>query len=141
VFPVRVGLNDPQATDPHAAVQITPAPTGSFVVAAVSSAAVFTSMELGTAVEKEIAIGVDSIVRLTLLLCEGLLVTVALMVTEVPIGATDGAVKTVTAPSAVCAGASVPHAPLVMLPIPALIGSPEGIMPICSVEATSSALG
>jgi hypothetical protein len=39
-----------------------------------------------------IEIGTAIIVRLVLLLCDGLLVTAAVIVTEVPIGTTDGAV-------------------------------------------------
>ncbi len=134
------GLNDPHAVAPHVTVQITPAPTGSLVGVAERRAVVLTSTELGTARSKPIAIGVGRIVRLTLLLCEGLLVTVAVMVTEAPIGTAGGAVKTVAAPSAVWAGVSVPHTPFVILPVtgfppqvtaqstPALMASPVGSM-------------
>ena len=57
-------------------------------------AVVFTSSELGPAYPgtKERATGAEMIVRLTLLLCEALLVTVAETVTVVPMGITDGAV-------------------------------------------------
>jgi len=66
---VIVGLNDPQAVDPQVAVQIMPPLTGSFVTEAKRPAVVLISIELGTGVEVEndIAIGVDSTVKLTLL--------------------------------------------------------------------------
>jgi hypothetical protein len=118
------GLNDPQAADPQVAVQITPAFKGSFATFARRSAVVLISMELGGGTLSAIATGEVSTVRVMLLLCDGLLVTVAVMATVVPIGAADGAVKIVVAPSAVCAGASVPHAPFVTLP---LIGLPPQV--------------
>jgi hypothetical protein len=57
-------------------------------------AVVFTSSELGPACPgtKERERGTEMIVRLTLLLCEVLLVTVAVIVTVVPMGTADGAV-------------------------------------------------
>ncbi len=96
--------------------------------------------------------GTARIVKLALLLCDGLLVTDAVIVTVVPIGTADGAVKTVGAPSIVCVGLSVPHAPFVMLPVtgfpphmtvqstPALLLSPEGVMLNVSFELKESAL-
>ncbi len=111
-----VGLNEPQAPEPHVAVQITPPLRGSFVVRADSPVGVLISSEVGSPVVTiETAMGVESTVRLTVLDCEGLLVTVAVIVTVVPIGITDGAVNRLVAPSLVCAGESVPHAPLVIL--------------------------
>ena len=90
--------------------------------------------------------------RLTLLLCEGFCVTLAVMVTVVPMGVTDGAVYVAIPPSDVCAGDNVPHEPLLTLPVtgfppqattqftPASMLSPEGIMLSCTVEATTSEL-
>jgi hypothetical protein len=49
----------------------------------------------------DMEIGDVRIVRLVLLVCEGLLVTAAVMVTAFPMGATEGAVNNVMAPSAV----------------------------------------
>jgi hypothetical protein len=137
---VTAGLNDPQAAEPQVTVQITPPLVGSFVTEAANPSVVLIAIELAPILENSTAIGLDSTVRLTLLLCEGLLVTVAVMVTVVPIGTTDGAVNTLAAVSAVCAGVSVPQAPLVMLPVvglppqvtvqstPALATSLDGIM-------------
>jgi hypothetical protein len=89
-------------------------------------------------------------VRLTLVLCEGLLVTVAVMVTDALIGTTEGAVYVVACPSAVCAGDKVPQEPLAILPVtglppqvttqstPALVLSPVGIMLNFTAEAMAS---
>ncbi len=99
-----------------------------------------------------IAIGAESTVRLTLLVCDGLLVTAAVILTVFPIGETEGAVNTVAVPSPVCAGVSVPHEPLVILPvvgsppqvtvqsIPAFAMSLEGIMLSVAFEPIESAL-
>jgi hypothetical protein len=86
------GLNVPQALDPHVAVQATPPPAVSLVSCALTDNCVLTVREDGMA--EAIATPTDNcvIVRLTLLLCAGLLVTVEVMVTVVPIGTSDGAV-------------------------------------------------
>lgn len=91
---VCAGLNDPQAADPQVAVHNTPALLESFVTVTMSVAVVFTSSELGPANPgtKARESGAEMIVRLTLLLCEALLVTVAVIVTVVPMGTTDGAI-------------------------------------------------
>jgi len=149
--PVMAGLNEPQAFTPQLAVQITPAFATSFVVCALKAVFPLTASELGgTGGPNEMTIGKATIVKLTLLFCEGLLVTLAVMVTVVPIGTTEGAVKSVAAPSAVWTGVSVPHAPLVTLPLtgfppqvavqstPALMLSPVGIMLSVAVVATAS---
>jgi hypothetical protein len=97
-------LNDPQVDEPQLAVQISPAPMGSFVTWAAKCAVVLTTIEPGggaVVLSNAIAIGVGRIVKLTLLACDGLLVTVAVTVTVVPIGVTDGAVKFAVPPSAV----------------------------------------
>lgn len=138
---VVVELNDPHSGDPQLAVQISPVPRGSFVAIAARSAVVLTASEVGgNLLKNESVIGVGRIVKVTLLACDGLLVIVAVIVTVVPIGVTDGAVKTATPPSVVCAGVSVPHAPLVKIPVvglprqvtvqstPALMTSFDGIM-------------
>ena len=89
---VSVGLNEPQAlVEPQVAVQITPAPNGSLVTVAVGPSVALISREVAP-VEIKTPIGDATIVRLTLLLCAGLLVTVAVTVIAPPIGATDGAV-------------------------------------------------
>jgi hypothetical protein len=88
-------LKDPQAFDPHVAVQITPAPNGSFATWSLSDNIALTFKVLGSELldpEMEIAIGAGITVRLKLLLCDGLLVAVAVMVMELLIGTTDGAV-------------------------------------------------
>jgi hypothetical protein len=66
----------------------------SFVTVTRRFAVVFKSSELGPAYPgtKKRERGAEMIVRLTLLLCEALLVTVAVIVTVVPMGTTDGAV-------------------------------------------------
>jgi hypothetical protein len=66
----------------------------SFVTVTRRFAVVFKSSELGPAYPgtKERERGAEMIVMLTLLLCEALLVTVAVIVTVVPMGTTDGAV-------------------------------------------------
>lgn len=89
------GLNEPQTLEPQAAVKITPELVGSLVTWALTESAVFTSNELGTGVainDTETPTGDETIVRATLLLCDGLLVTVAVMVIAPPIGTADGAV-------------------------------------------------
>ena len=103
-LPERVvaGLNDPQAAPPQVAVHITPATFGSFVTVALRLlVAALICMELGGALDSDTAIGVERIVRLALLLWDGLLVTVAVTVTVAPTGATEGAVNRVAAPSCV----------------------------------------
>jgi hypothetical protein len=66
---------------------------GSFVTVAVSAVVVFTSIELSAALPVNvIEMGTARIVILVLLVCEGLLVTAAVIVTVVPIGTTEGAV-------------------------------------------------
>ncbi len=146
------GSNDPQDSEPQVAVQIMPEPIGSFETCAETNWVVFASSELGGVVVNWTVTGVARIVRLALLLCDGLLVTVAVIVTVVPTGTADGAVKTVGAPSPACAGLSVPHAPFVMLPVtgfpphitvqstPALALSPDGVMLNVSFELKESAL-
>ena len=86
------GLNEPQTLDPQAAVQTTPAFNGSLVTAAETTNGTLICREAGTAVVIATPIGDATIVRLTLLFCEGLLVTVAVTVMAPLIGATDGAV-------------------------------------------------
>jgi hypothetical protein len=98
---VVAGLNDPQAAAPQVAVHITPATFGSFVATAPRLVVVLTCKELGGMAKKDTAIGVERIVRLALLLWDGLLVTVAVIVTVAPAGATEGAVNRVVEPSAV----------------------------------------
>jgi hypothetical protein len=88
---VIVGLNDPQAFEPQVVVQITPASAGSLVTATEIPVAPLTCSELGTC-ESATVIGNGMIVMLTLLVCEGLLVTVAVIVTTFPIGTSEGAV-------------------------------------------------
>jgi hypothetical protein len=86
-------LNDPHAPEPQVAVQLTPASLGSFVTVAVKAVVAFTSIELSaTLLVNEIEMGTAMIVKLVLLICDGLLVTVAVIVTVVPIGTTEGAV-------------------------------------------------
>ena len=113
---------------------------------------VLTSRELGIgAVEVNATpMGAATMVRFALLLCEGLLVTVAMMVMDPPMGAMEGAVYVVTCPSAVCTGDKVPQAPLATLPVtglppqvttqstPALMLSPVGIMLNFTAEAIAS---
>jgi hypothetical protein len=148
-----VGLNEPQLEEPQLTVQINPALIGSFVTAPNSCTVVLATIESGAGVElpNATAIGVGRIVKVTLLVCDGLLVTVAVMVTVVPIGTTDGAVNNVFVPSDVWAGLSVPQAPLVKLPdvglprqvtvqsTPALVTSFDGIMLRFSLEPTERA--
>jgi hypothetical protein len=92
-----LGSNDPQALDPHVAVQITPAPNGSFVTWYRSGMVALISRVLGNGMVdgefvSKTATGAGMIVRLRLLLCDGLLVTVAVIVIELLVGTTDGAV-------------------------------------------------
>lgn len=88
------GLNDPQALDPQVAVKTTPAFNGSLVTWTLSCNVALTSRELGIGVAESNAtpIGAATMVRLTLLLCDGLLVSVAVMVMVVSMGTTEGAV-------------------------------------------------
>jgi hypothetical protein len=149
---VVVGLNEPHAPEPQVAIQATPAPTGSLVTDAVRFSVPPISNKLVTALEKEMATGVGRMVNRRSLVCEGSLVTEAVIVIDVPIGTAEGAVKVVAAPSAVCVGERVPHAPLVMLPVtglpphvtvqstPASALSPDGIMLSFSGEPMESAL-
>lgn len=86
-------LNDPHApVDPHEAVQITPALNGSLVTEEMRFSVALICREAGTAEVIATPIGDATMVRLSLLLCAGLLVTVAVTVIAPPIGATDGAV-------------------------------------------------
>jgi len=85
-------LKDPQAVPPQVAVQTTPAPVGSFVTWAATGAVELTLSEAGGAMVSSTAIESGVTVSVTLLLCEGLLVTVAVMTIAVPIGTTEGAV-------------------------------------------------
>jgi len=62
---------------------------------------VLTAIEAGTASTNDSAIGAGRIVKVAWLVCDGLLVTVAVTVTVVPIGVADGAVNSVVPPSAV----------------------------------------
>jgi hypothetical protein len=145
-------LNEPQAIEPQVTDQFTPAPNGSLVTWAKNPFVVLISSELGIAVVKATRIGKATMVRLTLLLCPGLLVTDAVMVMEPLIGAADEAVYTVAAPAAVCVGASVPHAPLPRLPViglpaqvtvqstPAPLLSPTGVILNLIAEPTASEL-
>lgn len=87
-----MGLNEPHTADPHVAVQITPAAFGSLLTVTPKLAIPLISTEAGARLVNAIAIGTERMVRLALLLCEGLLVTVAVMVTVLPIGAMEGAV-------------------------------------------------
>ncbi len=149
---VTDGLNEPQAGEPHVAVQMTPEPTGSFETCADNAFVVLTSSEMGGVTKKPTVMGTARIVRLALLLCDGLLVTAAVIVTVVPIGTADGAANTVGAPPAVCVGLNVPHAPFVMLPVcgfpphitvqstPALALSTDGDILNASFDPTESAL-
>ena len=86
------GLNEPQAGDPQVAVQITPAAVGSLVTRAVIGSVWLTLREVGKGVVNETAIARGTMVRVKLLLCDGLLVTVAVIVIAVPIGTIEGAV-------------------------------------------------
>ena len=63
------GLNDPQAADPQVAVQMMPPLMGSFWTEAKRPVVVLISIEpgIGAEAENDIAIGVESTVRLTLL--------------------------------------------------------------------------
>jgi hypothetical protein len=91
-------LKEPQSLEPQVAVQTTPASAGSLLTWVNKESIVLTTRDAGTAAPKPptmdvggaMLIGVAPIVRLTLLLCDGLPVTVAVMVTVPPIGATDG---------------------------------------------------
>jgi hypothetical protein len=85
------GLNEPQTFDPQAAVQTTPASNGSLLTWAFRVSVVSISMEL-TVGARDTPIGAATMVMLTLLLCDGLLVTVAVTVMEPLMGITDGAV-------------------------------------------------
>ena len=86
------GLNVPQALDQHVAVHATPPPNGSLVTCAARVSCVFNSSVAGDVEVIETPIGSDVTVRLTWLLCPGLLVAVAVMVIVLPIGTCDGAV-------------------------------------------------
>jgi hypothetical protein len=59
---------------------------------AVTPSVVLSCKEFGAEEVNTIPIDSPTMVRLTLLLCDGLLVTVAEMVIALPIGTTDGAV-------------------------------------------------
>jgi hypothetical protein len=85
------GLNAPQALEAQVAVKITPAFVVSLLTWAVTPSVVFSCKEFGVAVENVIPIGSPTMVRLTLLVCDGLLVTVAVMIIAPSMGATDGA--------------------------------------------------
>jgi hypothetical protein len=102
---IRSAVNDPheleEPDDPQVALQITPAPVGSFVTCAETACVVLTISDPGNASVIATTIGVATTVKLKLLLCAGLLVTVAVIVIAPSIGATDGAVYTVAPPSAV----------------------------------------
>jgi hypothetical protein len=92
---VCAGLNVPQALDLQVAVQMTPAPNGSLVTTASRPRSfALICKEAGTTevLLNAIPIADATIVRLTLLLCDGLLVTVAVIVIEVLMGTCEGAV-------------------------------------------------
>jgi hypothetical protein len=77
----NAGLNDPQAlVGPQVAVQITPAPNGSLVTVALRLSVALVSRRDGTVVVMATPIDDATMVRLTLLLCDRLLVTVAVIV-------------------------------------------------------------
>jgi hypothetical protein len=95
VFTTGGLMNDPHVlAEPQVAVQITPALVGSFVTWAFRPSVVLITKDDGIAVlvSNVTPIGAATIVRLTLLLCDRLLVTVAVTVIEVLIGTWDGAV-------------------------------------------------
>jgi hypothetical protein len=144
------GLKDPQELDPQVAEKATPAFNGSLVTCVTNCSGVFTKSVAGTTEVNATPMGAGTMVKVTLLLCEGLLVTVPVIVTDALMGTTEGAVYAVACPSAVCTGDKVPQAPLVMLPLtglppqattqstPALMRSPVGIMLNFTVEAMAS---
>jgi hypothetical protein len=72
-------------------VKIAPAKVGSFLIWAVTANVVLSCKEFGAEEVNTIPIGNPTMVRLTLLLCDGLLVTVAVMVIAPLMGTTDGA--------------------------------------------------
>ena len=112
----------------------------------------FTERKSGIAPENVIPTDIGTMVRLTLLLCEGLLVTVAVIVMAALMGMAEGAVYVVDWPSDVCERDKVPQAPLVMLPVtglppqettqstPASMLSPAGIILNFTVEVMASAV-
>jgi hypothetical protein len=67
--------------------------------------------------------------RVILLVADGLLATVAVIVTLVPMGITNGTVYMEATPSGVCAGTNVPQAPLETLPV-------TGLPPQVTVQLT-----
>ena len=109
------GLNDPHGEPPHVTVQFTPAFALSLATFAVIFVVVPPTIDVGGGAARvtEIACATAVIV----IGCEEadfvLSVTeVAVMVTVFPVGTDAGAVKTVAAPLAVCAGLNDPHAVL-----------------------------
>lgn len=88
------GLNVPQTLDPHETVQITPEFNGSLVTWALKLCVVLIGIDVGslTAGSNATPTGDATMVRLALLLCDRLLVTVAVIVIEVLTGTWDGAV-------------------------------------------------
>ena len=94
------GLKEPHTLPLQLAVQMTPALAASFATRATRPVLIpLTTSELGTGELMETAIGRATIVTLALLLCEGLAVTLAVIVTVAPMGTAAGEVNTVAAPS------------------------------------------
>jgi hypothetical protein len=124
-------VKTPHAADPQVPVQNTPALRGSFVTIAASEVVVFTLNELGTgdSAPNATEIGTGNTVSVIVLVSDGWLVTVAVIVTVLPIGTAEGAVNIVASPSPVCAGVRVPHAPFLMLPV-------SGLPPQRTVQST-----
>jgi hypothetical protein len=73
------GLKDPQALDAHVAVKITPPEPLSFTMFTLNPSVPLIVTDVGTVPDTETLMGSGTIVYVALLLCEGLLVTVAVM--------------------------------------------------------------
>ena len=84
--------SEPQLALPQVTVQFTPAATASLVTVALSSAVPLVPMDAGGSVEIAIVMGSGAMLRAMLVEMEGLLVELAVIVTELPTGMYSGAV-------------------------------------------------
>jgi hypothetical protein len=142
----------PAVLDPQLASNVAPTPVTSLLTSTVTAVLAPSPRVAEGAGANESAMAGASIVSVTLLVADGLLVTDAVIVTVPPMGAAVGAVYTDAAPSAVCAGEKVPHAPPVRLPVtglpphvtvqstPASRASLTGVMVTCTFEPITSDL-
>ncbi len=90
---VVTGLKEPHApADAQVTIHVIPALVVSFTAVALSEILPLTVIEAGGGALKATAIGSETIVNTVVLLCDGLLVTVAVMVTVAPRGISPGAV-------------------------------------------------